>query len=693
MERLKASEGTIRIGAEETTPLLGTKVRYLGDYEILEELGRGGMGVVYRARQLSLRREVAIKVILAGQLASPADVRRFHVEAEAAAKLDHPNIVPIFEIGEHEGHHFFSMKLVEGGALAESLSRSSRREEALTSQAEIRNSRSDSQNEPPYVGCYEMKELAALVATIARAVHYAHQRGVLHRDLKPHNILLDAEGRPHVTDFGLAKLIEHDSNLTHSTAVMGSPNYMAPESAAGNAKEVTTAADVYSLGAILYELLTGEPPFKGANIATTLQNVIHNEPSRPVSLNPCVPGDLETICLKCLEKEPARRYATALGLAEDLERFLRDEPITARPSTVVERSFKWVKRHPAVATLTAAVCLTFFAGLIGVTWQWRRATLNYEKMAISEWRATLNYEMLVISQAKTELLNESDANGMEAAMETLFPSKELQKSVTTNRSNGVREVVVYKEVVRKATNVTNWYSSGGFFSPAPFTPYEFRSALSTSDSSRNRTGLRRSWTNASISLRVTVLKTINYTRSGSVQATSYDTIRVSKPVSETEKSENDRSFRTTTTRSYGRTVKMSSEVIHVVFSRDDRWFATLGSNGVVQVWSAQTGQTAYPPFEADPFVNAMEFSSDGRWIATGSVTGRLKVLEVATGKLLAAPNLKSSGPILALRFTVDDKHVVMLRRKRNFEIWDVQPGVVEGSSLDPLPVVIHSTDR
>ena len=249
--KLKADTIDITIPPDDPLFAPGSTLRYFGDYEILEELGRGGMGVVYKARQVSLNRFVAIKLILAGQLASEMEVRRFRTEAEAAAKLDHPSIVPIFEIGEHEGHHFFSMKLVEGGSLSE----------RVTHATDQRSSADKS----------DIRDSALVIAQIARAVHYAHQRGVLHRDLKPSNILLDAQAQPHLTDFGLAKMLEHDSGMTYSGAIMGTPNYLPPEMAAGKAKEVTTAADVFSLGAILYELLTGRPPFREETVAATLR--------------------------------------------------------------------------------------------------------------------------------------------------------------------------------------------------------------------------------------------------------------------------------------------------------------------------------------------------------------------------------------------------------------------------------------
>jgi WD40 repeat protein len=303
--------------------------RLVAGYEILAELGRGGMGVVYQARDQRLGRLVALKMIKDG---ADADLRRFRTEAEALARLQHPNIVQVFEVGEHDGQPYFSLEYCAGGSLDRKL------------------------NGTPLPAA----EAARLTETLARAVQAAHERQVLHRDLKPGNVLLAADGTPKVTDFGLAKKLDQESGQTHSGAVMGTPSYMAPEQARGEVSRLGPAADVYALGAILYECLTGRPPFRAASVLDTLAQVLHEEPVPPRRLQPKVPRDLETICLKCLHKEPARRYATAADLAEDLRRFLAGEPIAARPVSGAERLARWGRRNPALAAVSALAALLLF---------------------------------------------------------------------------------------------------------------------------------------------------------------------------------------------------------------------------------------------------------------------------------------------------------------------------------------------
>jgi serine/threonine protein kinase/tetratricopeptide (TPR) repeat protein len=308
-----------------------------GDYELLEEVGRGGQGVVFRARQKSLNRTVALKVISLGQWASKAHLKRFRREAEAAASLDHPSIVPIYEVGERDGSCYFSMKFVEGGQLDEVVSRTP----------------------------MSIRQAVKLAAKVARTVHYAHEHGILHRDIKPGNILLDAKGEPHLTDFGLARLVETESTITRTLDVMGTPSYMAPEQAAGHSKELTAAADVYSLGAVFYQMLTGEPPFAGGTTYDTIRLVLQTEPRNPRARNRKIDVDVATICLKCLEKDPDHRYGSALALAEDLERWLRHEPIAARRTALFTRGGKWLRRNPTSAVLAASlIALALAAGWI-----------------------------------------------------------------------------------------------------------------------------------------------------------------------------------------------------------------------------------------------------------------------------------------------------------------------------------------
>jgi eukaryotic-like serine/threonine-protein kinase len=367
-------------------------VREFGDYEMLEVIGHGGMGVVYRVRQKSLDRIVALKFLLFGPHASAESVKRFRAEAAATAALQHPNIVAIHEVGLCEGQHYIAMDYVEGRPLS----------------ALIRGN-------PLPAG-----RAAGYVKAIAEAIHYAHEHGILHRDLKPANVLIDANDQPRVTDFGLAKRLDDsrlstlDSELTVTGQVLGSPNYMPPEQASGRCGTLSRRSDVYALGAILYHALTGRPPFVGEGMADTVQQVLNEEPASPRLLNPGVPRDLETVCLKCLHKEPARRYASAQALAEDLERWLRAEPIQARRATQVERVWLWCVRQPVRAGLIGALVLTFMLGLSGVIWQWRLAGAETLRARQNAYAADMN-----LAQAALE---KSDVAGALEALNRQRPS-------------------------------------------------------------------------------------------------------------------------------------------------------------------------------------------------------------------------------------------------------------------------------
>jgi serine/threonine protein kinase/predicted Zn-dependent protease len=338
-----------RTTSERLVEILGE----LGDYQLLEEVGRGGQGVVFRARQKSLNRTVALKVISVGQWASKTHLKRFRREAEAAASLDHPSIVPIYEVGEREGACYFSMKFVEGGQLDEVVRRAP----------------------------ISIRQAAELIAKVARTVHYAHEHGILHRDLKPGNILLDTKGEPQLTDFGLARLVEAESTVTRTLEVLGTPSYMAPEQAAGNNTQLTKATDVYGLGAVLYQLLTGHPAFAGGTTYETVKLLLETEPRPPRQLNPKIDRDLSTICLKCLDKDPQRRYSSALALAEDLEHWLKHEPIRAKPSGLFTHGRKWVRRNPST-TVLVTLLLALAAGLSVTIWNRETAVVIPKSIAV-----------------------------------------------------------------------------------------------------------------------------------------------------------------------------------------------------------------------------------------------------------------------------------------------------------------------
>jgi eukaryotic-like serine/threonine-protein kinase len=390
----------------------------LPDYELLGELGHGGMGVVYKARQISLNRVVALKMIPAGALASPQLRARFQVEAEAVASLQHPNIVQVYEVGEYDFCPYLAMEFVDGGNLYEYLA-----------------------GEPP-----PPPAAAELVETLARAIHRAHQRGIVHRDLKPANILLgrDPDGAgtlhliPKITDFGLAKRLAEGKGQTATGAIMGTPSYMAPEQASGRVREIGPPTDVYALGAILYEMVTGQPPFQGETELDTIKRVMSEEPAAPCRLRPKLPRDLETICLKCLEKEPARRYASAESLADDLRRFLNGEPITARPAGRVERAWKWAKRRPALATLFAVILGTAVVLTGSLTWSYAR---------VLDERDRQRQNLRVARQAIDYLYNKMDSEGLfdepqldPFCQEFLEKAQELYKDLAQGHSNdaGVR---------------------------------------------------------------------------------------------------------------------------------------------------------------------------------------------------------------------------------------------------------------
>lgn len=392
------------------------QVSTFGDYQILHEIARGGMGIVYKARQTKLNRVVAVKMILAGQFASTEHVRRFYSEAEAAAKLDHAAIVPIYEVGKIGDQHFFSMGFVDGAALSDRVSK----------------------------GPLSPQVAASLIRQVAEAMAYAHQHGVIHRDLKPQNILITTDGHPKVTDFGLAKSVEGDSNITASGQILGTPSYMPPEQAAGNISEIGPLSDVYSLGAVLYCLLTGRPPFQSSNVLETLKQVLTTEPVSPRLLNPAVDRDLETICLKCLEKQPARRLKSAQDLAEELGRYLAGEPIRSRRVGPVARVARWCRRNPLPMALTILVGVLF--GVAGIAWILAGEAARTKKVASIKERLQQVIDAPEISETYLKLgdsivneLSEHDRRAAEAGRERIHAAFINQVATAVKKRNPEKE--------------------------------------------------------------------------------------------------------------------------------------------------------------------------------------------------------------------------------------------------------------
>ncbi len=388
-------------------------------------LGRGGMGVVYRATQTGLNRVVALKMLIAGQYADPALRTRFLLEAESVAALDHPHIVRVFAFGEYNGHPYLAMEYLPRGTLAESIKKN---------------------------GPFEALEATRLLAKLAEAVAHAHSHGVVHRDIKPLNVLLTADAEPRLADFGLAKSGRADQHLSVTGQVLGTPAYMAPEQAAGRVREVGTAADVYALGAVLYDLLTGRPPFQGASVAVTLQKVLTEEPSRPRKLNAAIPRDLETMCLKCLEKDPARRYPTAQALADDLRRYLRNEPISVRPAGVLERGYKWGKRNKVVSGAAIAVFLSLVVGA-GLSLAFGREATRQAAEAKKQKREA--DEAAIRADGEATEAKRLEAEVRDALTRSHLLSEQLKTSLAVSRRRVALNYLAYGQMCATAAKIAN----------------------------------------------------------------------------------------------------------------------------------------------------------------------------------------------------------------------------------------------
>ena len=606
-EPLKAAaDAPTILGMSELIPSQsGMTVRYFGDYELLDEIARGGMGVVFKARQVNLNRVVALKMILAGQLANDSDVKRFYAEAEAAARLDHPGIVPIFEIGQHDGQNYFSMAFVEGESLAKKVAK----------------------------GPLPPREAAELVKRVAEAVEYAHQKGIIHRDLKPANVLLDGQGQPKVTDFGLAKQIQGDSGLTGTGQILGTPSYMPPEQASGKLDQVGVQSDVYALGALLYCLLTGRPPFQAASPTDTLMQVLQQEPVAPRQLNPQVPLDLETIALKCLEKEPARRYAKAIDLADEIGRFLRGEPILARPVGPLERTWRWCKRNRAVAGLTAAVALVLLAGTIISTslglmanHNAHVASQNAREAAAERDRAS---DMSQVALREKEIAEQQRqvADEQRQLAEQQQKEAQLQSKVALQARDEMQVAQKAAEESRVAADGARKRAETALYFNRVSLAYQYWLADNLGGSRRilDECPLdRRGWEwryldrihhadlltlpgngqfTSNLKFSSDGKRMAAYAYSGDRGVRIWD-LTANKPLTEITLVRNQRSFHCADLSPDGKTVALGDEA------------------GAINIWNAETGQLIREFARLPKSVSSLSFSPDGKWLAAARAEGR-----------------------------------------------------------------------
>jgi WD40 repeat protein len=565
-------------------------------YEIVGELGRGGMGVVYQALQLSLNRLVALKMVLAGGHAGPDQLARFRSEAQAVASLQHPNIVQVYEVGEHNGTPYFSLEYIEGGSLAQKLGGT------------------------PVAA----RPAAQLIQTVAEAVHVAHQRGIVHRDLTPGNILLTSSGVPKITDFGLAKRLDADAGRTQTGAILGTPSYMAPEQAGGKIKEIGPGTDIYALGTILYELLTGRPPFKADTVLETLHQVVMDEPVPPVQLQPKVPRDLETICLKCLQKEPRKRYASAEALASDLRRFLAGESIEARPTPAWERGLKWARRRPALAALIGVSTLAVLV-LGGLGWL-HSVQLQTALTGVEVAQAATE------AQRKRAILGEGEAlKQLDFARRSLFVQQLTQVAgLWEPEPSRGRELLDDRE-------------------RCPPEMRDFAWGLYHRLCQRDRQTLKG---HAAWVLAVACAPDGRLLASGDEQGE----VRLWDAATGAER---------------GRWQAHEFGVNGVAFSPDSRTLATCGGDGRTRFWDIATrAEEISLKGHHDDAVWALAFSPDGKTLATASIDKSVRLWNTATGELAAT--LRGHGNwVNAVAFAPDGKKLVSASWDETARLWDL----------------------
>jgi WD40 repeat protein/tRNA A-37 threonylcarbamoyl transferase component Bud32 len=638
-----------RVLRDATAPDAGSMPAQIAGYQILEVLGHGGMGVVYKARQLALNRLVALKMVLAGEHASPQHLARFLVEAETVARLSHPNIVQIHEFGSYDGQPFLALEYIDGGALADRIA-----------------------GRP-----WEPRRAAALCEQLARAVDHAHRQGVVHRDLKPGNVLLTAEGTPKVADFGLAKQIEGGSGLTSTGAVLGTPSYMAPEQAGGHAKRVGPATDIYSLGAILYELLTGRPPPVADTSVQLLVKVVTEEVVEPTRLQPGLPVDLATICMRCLQKDPARRYRSASDLADDLRRYLQGEPILARPVGEWERFIKWAKRRPAVAaSLLASVVILLLGTAVSLYFGLQATQAKTEAIAARN-AAQLQTAELLFDRGQSLCEQGEPARGIHwllaSLRQTPASAGDFQRLVLTNLAAWDQQLNSLELLVDHPKSA--WCLA--------FSPDGRTIASGCHD------GLVRRWDLATGQPAGEPLRhpaavgTVTFSPDGKMIIASYGQGGVGLA----------QRWQAATATPVGEPVSSPGGIASLHYSPDGKEIVTASHNGTIQLWDAATGRPSAPPVRLPQARRGMQtaFSPDGRWLLAGTAAMNITdpaVLELREVKDLQKVRFKvpSTGGYYDVAFHPGGRMIVtgdvfesMVRR------WDVETGKPIGEPL------FHST--